>query len=166
MKKIRKKLFVTFIGLQLAFIGPVIAESVAGLGSEEISQNQASLMMDSQHSQEPPGTTPETMVASYYADYFHGRTTANGETFNQYAMTCAHKTLPFNTRLLVTNPKNGKSVEVRVNDRGPYPPGRDIDLSFGAAREIGLIRPGVAPVEVFILHPENSEFTEEYAQSI
>ncbi len=163
MRKIRKKLFVTFIGLQLLFIGPVIADSVAGLGSDEISQDQADLMMDSQHSQEPPGTTPETMVASYYADYFHGRTTANGETFNQYAMTCAHKTLPFNTLLRVKNPKNGKTVEVRVNDRGPYPPGRDIDLSYGAAKKIGLIRPGVAEVEVFILHPENSDHSTEYA---
>ncbi len=165
MRKIRKKLLVTFLGLQLLLIGPVIAESVAGLGSEEIATDQAALVIDSQHSQEPPGTSPEIMVASYYADYFHGRTTANGESFDQYAMTCAHKSLPFNTRLLVRNPKNGKTVEVRVNDRGPYPPGRDIDLSYGAARKIGLILPGVAPVEVAILHPENSESQEDYASN-
>nr|MDK2850546.1 rare lipoprotein [Candidatus Cloacimonadota bacterium] len=163
MRKMRKKLSVTFLSLQLLFIAPVIADSVAGMGSDEFKQDQAELLMDSQHSQEPPGRTPEKMIASYYADYFHGQTTANGETFNQYAMTCAHKTLPFNTRLRVTNPQNGKSVEVRVNDRGPYLPDRDIDLSFGAAKKIGLIRPGVAEVEVYILHPENSTHLNEYA---
>jgi rare lipoprotein A len=97
------------------------------------------------------------MVASYYAKYFHGRRTANGEIYDHYALTCAHKTLPFNTKLLVINPQNGKSVEVRVNDRGPFPKGRDIDLSFAAAKELGLLRPGVAEMEVVILHPENSE---------
>jgi rare lipoprotein A (peptidoglycan hydrolase) len=162
MRKLRKKLFVTFLGLQILLIGPVIGESVTGIGSEEISQDQTALVIDSMHTQEPPGTLPESMVASYYADYFHGRTTANGEVFDQYAMTCAHKTLPFNTILIVSNPENGKSVEVRVNDRGPYPPGRDVDLSYAAAKKIGLIRPGVAPVEVFIIHPENDEYKEQF----
>ena len=72
-------------------------------------------------------------VASYYAEKYHGRKTANGEIFNMNAMTCAHKTLPFNTVLRVTNLANGKNVQVRVNDRGPFVNGREIDLSKGAA---------------------------------
>lgn len=84
--------------------------------------------------------------ASYYAHYFHGRTTANGETFNMHAMTAAHKTLPFGTELRVTNEQNGESVVVRINDRGPYVRGRGIDLSLAAAQEIGMVNAGVAPV--------------------
>lgn len=155
MKKFKKKILITFLSFQVLLIGPVIAESVVGIGSEEISQDQTALVIDSLHTQEPPGVEAEAMVASYYAKYFHGRKTASGEIYNNHEMTCAHKTLPFDTILIVTNPKTGKSVEVRVNDRGPFPRGRDIDLSYAAAKKIGLIRPGVAPVEVVIIHPEN-----------
>ena len=91
------------------------------------------------------------MVVSFYADKFHGRTTSNGEVFNMYALTCAHKTLPFNTKLRVTNEDNGKSVVVRVNDRGPFVKGRDLDLSYEAARQIGLIGAGVKELKVEIL---------------
>lgn len=163
MRKFKNKLLVTALGLQILLIGPVIAESVTGIGSEEISQNQASLILDSQHTQEPPGIEPQAMVASYYASYFHGRKTASGETFDQYAMTCAHKSLPFDTRLIISNPKNGKSIQVRVNDRGPFRNGRDLDLSYAAAKEIGLIRPGVAEVEVYVLHHENDDHKEDLA---
>ncbi|MDY0318922.1 MAG: septal ring lytic transglycosylase RlpA family protein [Candidatus Cloacimonadaceae bacterium] len=155
MRKLKKKILVTFLGLQVLLIGPVIADSVAGIGSEEISQDQTALVIDSLHTQEPPGVPAETMVASYYAKYFHGRKTASGEVYNKNLMTAAHKTLPFDTKLVVRNPKNGKTVEVRINDRGPFPRGRDLDLSFAAAKELGLIRAGVAPVEVVIIHPEN-----------
>lgn len=155
MRKLKKKIIVTFLGLQVLLIGPVIADSVAGIGSEEISQDQTALVIDSLHTQEPPGVPAETMVASYYAKYFHGRKTASGEVYNKNLMTAAHKTLPFDTKLVVRNPKNGKTVEVRINDRGPFPRGRDLDLSFAAAKELGLIRAGVAPVEVVIIHPEN-----------
>ena len=95
------------------------------------------------------------MVATYYGGRFHGRRTASGEIYNQHALTCAHRSLPFDTQLVVTNPDNGKSVEVRVNDRGPFVQGRDIDLSYAAAKEIGIILQGVAPVEVMVIHPEN-----------
>lgn len=155
MRKLKKKILVTFLGLQVLLIGPVIADSVAGIGSEEISQDQTALVIDSLHTQEPPGVPAETMVASYYAKYFHGRKTASGEVYNKNLMTAAHKTLPFDTKLVVRNPQNGKTVEVRINDRGPFPRGRDLDLSFAAAKELGLIRAGVAPVEVVIIHPEN-----------
>jgi rare lipoprotein A len=92
------------------------------------------------------------MVSSYYGSKFHGRQTSNGEIFDMYKFTCAHKTLPFNTKLKVTNEDNGKYVIVRVNDRGPFVYGRDLDLSYAAAREIGLISEGVKEVKVEILN--------------
>lgn len=82
--------------------------------------------------------------ASYYADYFHGRTTANGEKFNMYAMTAASRTLPFGTRVLVNY--EGREVVVRINDRGPYVGKRIIDLSKGAAQRIGMVNDGVGRV--------------------
>ena len=89
--------------------------------------------------------------ASYYAEKFHGRKTANGEIFNMYAMTCAHKTLPFGTVLRITNLSNNKTVDVRVNDRGPFVKGREIDLSKGAAQKLGMIKTGTANVRIEIV---------------
>lgn len=89
--------------------------------------------------------------SSYYADKFHGRKTANGEIFDMYKKTAAHKTLPFNTMLKVTNLENNQSVIVRVNDRGPYKKGRILDISYGAAREIDMISSGVVRVRIKIL---------------
>ena len=82
---------------------------------------------------------------------FHGRKCANGERFDMNGKTAAHKQLAFGTLVRVTNKKNGKSVVVRINDRGPYAHGRIIDLSKGAARDIGLTNSGVAPVEIEVL---------------
>lgn len=89
-----------------------------------------------------------TMKASWYGPKFHGKLTANGEIYNQMALTAAHKSLKFGTLLKVTNTKNGRSVIVRINDRGPYIAGRDLDLSKGAAIELGLLRRGVARVKI------------------
>ena len=91
--------------------------------------------------------------ASYYALKFTGRKTASGERMHHDSLTCAHRTYPFGTQLKVTNPANGKSVIVRVTDRGPYVKGRIIDLSARAAREIGIIAQGIAPVIVERYHP-------------
>lgn len=90
-------------------------------------------------------------VASYYADKYHGRKTSNGEVFNMYDLTAAHKTLPFNTKVKVTNLSNGKSVVVRINDRGPFVKGREIDLSKAAAVKIGMIKSGTAKVSLEIV---------------
>lgn len=89
-----------------------------------------------------------TMVASWYGPGFHGRTTANGDSYDQMAYTVAHKTLKFGTLLKITNPRNNRSVVLRVNDRGPYIEGRELDLSKAAAHELGLIKKGVARVKV------------------
>lgn len=91
---------------------------------------------------------PKTAIASWYGAEFHGRPTSSGETFDMYKKTCAHREYPFGTRLRVTNLNNQRSVECIVNDRGPFVPGRDIDLSYAAAREIGLIATGTAPVRI------------------
>jgi rare lipoprotein A len=91
-------------------------------------------------------------LASYYAEPYHGRKTSNGETFDSYKdMTAAHRTLPYNTLVRVTNQNNGQSVDVRINDRGPFVNGRVIDLSYVAARKIDMIRAGVVPVKLTVL---------------
>ena len=86
--------------------------------------------------------------ASYYGAYHHGKKTASGERFDQHALTAAHRTLRFGSRVRVTNLRNDKSVIVRINDRGPYSRGRIIDLSKHAARQIGMLNAGVATVQV------------------
>ncbi len=87
-------------------------------------------------------------LASWYGARFHGRRTASGERFNKYHLTAAHRTLPFNAQVRVTNLQNGKSVVVRINDRGPHIRGRIIDLSYAAARLIGMHQSGVVLVRV------------------
>jgi|GEM_PF-336535 len=100
---------------------------------------------------EPATTSLGNGVASYYGRRFHGRRTANGERFNMNAMTAAHRTLPFGSQVRVTNPRNGRSVVVRVNDRGPFIRGRSIDLSRAAAERIGMISRGHARVELELI---------------
>ncbi|MBI1733868.1 MAG: septal ring lytic transglycosylase RlpA family protein [Candidatus Rokubacteria bacterium] len=90
-------------------------------------------------------------LASWYGDAHHGRRTASGEIFDQEAMTAAHPSLPFGAVVRVTNLRNGKTADVRVNDRGPVIAGRIIDLSRAAARAIGSIGSGIVPVRLSIL---------------
>jgi len=85
-------------------------------------------------------------LASWYGEEFHGRPTASGERYNMYAMTAAHRTLPFGTRVRVTNLNNGRQVVVRINDRGPWIRGRIIDLSYEGARQLRMVEAGVVPV--------------------
>ncbi len=97
--------------------------------------------------------------ASWYGKKFHGRKTSNGETYNMYAMTAAHKTLPFNTHVRVINLENGKETQVRINDRGPFVRGRIIDLSYSAAKKIGMVATGTAPVKIVALGVANQSTT-------
>ena len=94
---------------------------------------------------------PDSGIASYYADAHHGRRTANGERFDMHALTAAHRTLPFGTRVKVTNLDNGRSVVVRINDRGPYVEGRVIDLSQAAARELRFLDRGTTRVRLEVI---------------
>lgn len=93
-----------------------------------------------------PGLQPMRMVASWYGEPFHGRKTANGEIYDMYKISAAHRYFPFGTRLRVTNPKNHRSLIVEINDRGPYIEGRDLDLSFMAACELDFDWYGVVPL--------------------
>jgi rare lipoprotein A len=99
-------------------------------------------------------TPPEdiqTGVASWYGPNFHGKTTSNKEVYDMHDLTAAHKSLPFGTYVVVTNLNNGKSVTVRINDRGPFVKGRIIDLSYAAAKAVDMIGTGTAPVRLEIL---------------
>jgi rare lipoprotein A len=91
------------------------------------------------------------MIASWYGQKFHGKKTANGETYNMYDLTAAHRTLPFETKLKLINEKNNKSVIVRINDRGPVPLERDIDLSYKAAQTLGFADIGICKLKVIYL---------------
>lgn len=93
----------------------------------------------------------ERGLATFYSARFHGRLTASGERFDRNAMTAAHRTHRFGTRVRVTNLKNGKAVVVRINDRGPYAQGRVIDVSPAAAEELDMMRAGVVPVTVEVV---------------
>ena len=96
----------------------------------------------------------QTGIASWYGPGFYGRKTASGERFRKETFTCAHRTLPFGTVLVVKNPGNGQSVEVVVNDRGPYIRPRILDLSYAAAQKLGLLKSGIAKVELTEKKPE------------
>jgi len=90
-------------------------------------------------------------IASWYGRKFHGRCTASGEIFDMREHTAAHRTLPFGTRIRVTNLQNGRHTIVRINDRGPFVAGREIDLSYVAARDIGIVEKGLEKVKIEIL---------------
>jgi len=95
--------------------------------------------------------------ASWYGKPFHGRLTANGERYNMYNMTAAHRTYAMGTHLKITNLANNKSVKVRVNDRGPFYSSRDIDLSYGAARKLGIVHKGIGRVKIEVLSSRHSK---------
>ena len=100
-----------------------------------------------------PARQPDVLrgMASWYGEEFAGRTTANGEIFDPMGLTAAHRTLPFGTVLDVLNPKTGKTVRVRINDRGPFVGNRAIDLSYAAAQQVGLVEPGTGEVEMRVV---------------
>lgn len=103
-------------------------------------------------------TKSHTLIgqASWYGNKFHGKRTASGETYNMNAYTSAHKTLPFGTIVRVTNTANNKSVDVKINDRGPYVKGRVIDLSYKAFVQIGDVKKGTVPVKIEIIDDSNT----------
>ncbi len=117
---------------------PVVAEDVVSVEEELISADRSLVEFVDKGS----------MKASWYGPGFHGQKTANGEVYDQNSFTAAHKSLKFGTLLKITNLKNSKSVVVRINDRGPYIHGRDLDLSKAAASELGMVRKGVARIKV------------------
>ncbi|MDP8239633.1 MAG: septal ring lytic transglycosylase RlpA family protein [Candidatus Hatepunaea meridiana] len=109
----------------------------------------------SKHAKKTPKHYKEGQIltgkASWYGSDFHGKMTANGEIYDMNKVSAAHKHLPFNTIIEVTNLKNGKEIKVRINDRGPYAKGRILDLSKGAAKKLGMMKTGVAEVRIRII---------------
>jgi rare lipoprotein A len=104
-----------------------------------------------------PGEYVEQGVASWYGDPFNGRRTSNGEIYDMHAFTAAHRTLPFNAVVRVTNLRNGKQTEVRITDRGPFVANRVIDLSYSAAQAIDMVGPGTAPVRLEMVSGANPQ---------
>lgn len=98
-----------------------------------------------------PTGPPERGQASWYGPRFHGRKTASGERYDMHKMTAAHRTLPFGTRVAVRNLENGETIEVRINDRGPFARGRIVDLSYAAAKALQIVGPGTAEVELAVI---------------
>lgn len=135
----------------LAFIGMAVMLSACGVTKtgSDFSVNEDTRFV-------------EDGVASWYGPNFHGKLTANGEVYDMNGITAAHRTMPFGTILLVENQDNGKTVQVRINDRGPYAKNRIIDLSKGAAERIDMIGPGTANVKLYLLEGdlENSRITD------
>lgn len=117
---------------------PVVTENVVTVEEETITADRSLVEF----------VDKGNMKASWYGPGFHGRKTANGEVYDQNSFTAAHKSLKFGTLLKITNLKNNKSVVIRINDRGPYIHGRDLDLSKVAASELGMVRKGVAKLKV------------------
>jgi rare lipoprotein A len=110
--------------------------------------------------------TAEFGTASWYGPGFNGNRTSSGEIYNQYEMTAAHPRLPLGTRVAVTNLQNGRAVEVRINDRGPFVKSRAIDLSYAAARSLGMLGPGTVPVRIDVLGAEAPPTTVAYAVQV
>ncbi len=119
-------------------------------------QPTAEVTAPASETEAPAASAPQETVlgrgsASYYASKFNGRRTASGERFDNSDLTAAHRSLPFGSRVRVTNPANGRSVVVRVNDRGPFTRGRLIDVSRAAAEELGMVARGHADVELALI---------------
>lgn len=99
-----------------------------------------------------------TGISSFYGEEFHGKLTANGEVFDMYGLTAAHKTLPLNTIVRVTNLENGKSLILRINDRGPYVKGRILDCSYGAALKLGFVGKGTTKVKIEVIELGDNQY--------
>lgn len=135
----------------------VIMVSITGLEAASPNNTHPDQIVDKKNTASRPRPKPhkpyQVGTASWYGRHFHGKTTASGEPFNMYQFTAAHRHLPMGTLVKVTNLESGESVIVRVNDRGPMPKSRIIDLSYGAARMIGLSGPGLETVSLDIVPP-------------
>jgi rare lipoprotein A len=127
-------------------------ESYASYRSEPVGQRRGCMPYAIKGKQYQPLSTHAGFVqggtASWYGSDFHGKETSSGESYNMHAMTAAHKTLPLGVYVKVQNRNNGRSIVVRVNDRGPFVDGRIIDLSYSAARNLGVVKSGTAPVQI------------------
>ena len=140
------------VALVLTMAGCVTTPTSVSMPPSDVSPQLEVLPAPSVFSQPAvPSPTVQIGKASWYGEPHHGQRTASGEIYDMRQLTAAHRTLPLGTRLLVMNLRNGRTVEVRVNDRGPVAAGRMIDLSYAAADELGAVSDGLFPVRVRVL---------------
>ncbi len=141
---IKTAIFIIFLSINAAF--PQIA-SITGSYTHEVIAKSVSKL----EAKIPKYDMSVTGKASWYGKPFHGRLTANGEIYDMHTLTAAHKTLPFDSLVKITNLLNGESVIVRINDRGPYIEGRQLDLSYAAAQQINMVGTGVTPIKMEVM---------------
>ncbi len=155
--QIMKRACMTFLSMGLMFVFPLNLKSqTSNLNSNSNLKSQTSNLNSNSNLKSQTSnlnSTKEKGIASYYGKRATGRMTSSGERLHHDSLTCAHKRHPFGTLLRVYNPHNKRVVVVKVNDRGPFGRGRIIDLSWSAARELGILRRGIAPVEVTVFDP-------------
>ncbi len=153
--------------LYYAFVASLFLAGCAGTSSYKYKNNTKPYTIGgtTYYPMENAGNFSETGVASWYGPDFHGKQTASGETYNKYAYTAAHKTLPFGTRVKVTNLDNNATTNVIINDRGPFKSGRIIDLSYSAAKDIDMIGTGTARVRINAIGSTNTAKTTQTARN-
>ena len=151
MKRVRHLFVPSLTGCLLV---ASLLSSCTGIHEPMSVPSAGGLQPDASDAEPSPTTHVQVGVASWYGKYFHGRLTASGEIYDMYQPTAAHLTAPLGTYALVTNLENGQSVRVRINDRGPYKRPRILDLSYEAARQIDMVRPGLGRVQIdFLAEP-------------
>jgi rare lipoprotein A len=158
-ESVRQHTKVLLVNSGFIIVALVTAAIVSGCASSPRFTRQHSAASNT-HDAASDSKSLKTMegVASYYADDFNGKKTANGETYDMYKMTAAHRTLPFNTKVRVTNLDNKRSIIVRINDRGPFKLERIIDLSLAAATQLGMKGTGTASVKLEVVEWGDEEY--------
>lgn len=159
MKFVDRIILILILISLLGFSYVVNDDETVEIAKEKLNFNNLNQRQDQQFTQMVPVITYKPlglMRASWYGPGFHGRTTANGEIYNQFELTAAHKSFKFGTLLRLTNPENNKSIIVRINDRGPYVESRELDLSYASARALGIIKPGVRRLKVELVQITDS----------
>ncbi len=151
-----QKLFIFLVFIALISKVPASSHSASAAKNKKVSFfSEATAFAGNTDTTLPLTKTPMAKVSYYgHGDVFNGRKTANGERFNAYNtadLTAAHKTLPFGTRVRMYNPQNDMTITVRINDRGPYISGRSFDLSYAAAKKLGIVKNGVAKINFVVM---------------
>ena len=145
----KNKIIFSLIIVSIMSCGPSIAYGDY-INSEGMTRKQIEAIKD--HPQVQIG------IASYYGSKFHKKRTANGEIFNMYKVSAAHKTLPLGTKVRVINLKNGRSLTMTINERGPYVKGRDIELTYKAAQKLGFVNQGTTKVRIEVLRLGDNKY--------
>ena len=157
---IRRNTFAEILGVGWVAVIIILGSMMTGCASSP-RFTRGGTEQSKAHGSSAPVKSLKTMegIASYYADDFNGKKTANGETYDMYKMTAAHRSLPFNTKVKVTNLDNKRSIIVRINDRGPFKLERIIDLSLGAATQLGMKGAGTARVKLEVVEWGEGEYS-------